>query len=138
MPFDLTIVTPEGQAFHGPAESVALPGTEGDFGVLGGHEAFLTGRRIGPATVDAEGRTLYAALNGGYAEVSDDRVVVLSSTCEFAHEIDRERAEVARERATRQLEEMRATTNGEELYQKYQAAYSRAITRIAVSEKLKK
>ena len=54
---------------------------------------------------------------------------------EFAHQIDVERAVTARERAQRQLEEMRQTEHGEKLYEEYQEAYSRAITRIAVSEK---
>ena len=38
MPFELTIVTPEGMAFQGTAERVVLPGSEGDFGVLASHE----------------------------------------------------------------------------------------------------
>ena len=48
MAISLTVVTPEGQAFHGEAEAVVLPGSEGEFGVLPGHEAFLSALRIGP------------------------------------------------------------------------------------------
>jgi F-type H+-transporting ATPase subunit epsilon len=135
MPFELTIVTPEGEAYQGRVETVVLPGTEGDFGVLSNHEPFLTALRIGPAEVKTNGDTYYAALSGGWAEVHGDSVTVVTSTCEFAHDIDRERAEVARERAHRMLDEMRATVDGEELYHEYQAAYSRAITRLNVSKK---
>ena len=136
MPFDLTIVTPEGQAFQGRVENVVLPGTEGDFGVLPGHEAFLTALRIGPAEIQTgDGEILYAALTGGFAEVHDDAVTVMARTCEFAHEMDAERAEVARERNLRMLEEMRAGEDGEALYQKYQEHYSRALTRLAISKK---
>jgi F-type H+-transporting ATPase subunit epsilon len=71
----------------------------------------------------------------GYANVKADAVTVMVGTCEFAHQIDVERAVTARERAQRQLEEMRQTEHGEKLYEEYQEAYSRAITRIAVSEK---
>ena len=60
---------------------------------------------------------------------------VMSPSCEFAHEIDLERAEVARERAHRMLEEMRATAQGEDVYEEYQEAYSRALTRLNVSKK---
>ena len=134
MPFELTIVTPEGEAYQGRVETVVLPGTEGDFGVMSNHEPFLTALRIGPAEVKTDGDTYYAALSGGWAEVHGDSVTVVVSTCEFAHDIDRERAEVARERAQRMLGEMRATADGEELYEEYQAAYSRAITRLNVSK----
>ena len=135
MPFELTIVTPEGEAYQGRVETVVLPGTEGDFGVLSNHEPFLTALRIGPAELKTNGDNYYAALAGGWAEVHGDSVTVVTSTCEFAHDIDRERAEVARERAQRMLGEMRATVDGEELYEEYQAAYSRAITRLNVSKK---
>ncbi len=135
MPFELTVVTPEGEAFAGKVESTVLPGVEGDFGVLPGHEAFLGALRIGPMQIDTGSDTLFAALSGGWAEVHDDVVTVMVATCEFAHEIDLERAEVARERSQRTLGEMRATESGEEIYHEYQDAYSRAITRLAVSKK---
>jgi F0F1-type ATP synthase epsilon subunit len=58
-------------------------------------------------------------------------------TCEWADEIDRERAERARERSQKALEELRATADGQAQYQEFQDAYSRAITRIAISERFK-
>lgn len=138
MLFDLSVVTPEGEAYDGPVETVVLPGTEGDFGVLPGHEPFLTGLRIGTMTIrDSGGQEIHAAVSRGFAEVLGDRVSVMVGSCEFAHDIDRERAEVARERARRQLEELRGTAEGEELYQQYQEAYSRAISRIAVTDRFK-
>ena len=42
MALELSIVTPEGQAYDGAVESVVLPGSEGDFGILEGHERLLT------------------------------------------------------------------------------------------------
>ena len=38
----LEIVTPEKMAFSGNVEDVTIPGTEGEFGVLRGHEALLS------------------------------------------------------------------------------------------------
>jgi F-type H+-transporting ATPase subunit epsilon len=138
MPIALTVVTPEGQAFHGEADAVVLPGSEGEFGVLPGHEPFLSALRIGPLTIRKPGgEELHAAVSQGFAEVHDDHVSVMVGTCEFAHEIDRARAEVARERALRHIQELRATPEGEDLYQQYQDAYSRAIARIAISDRFK-
>ena len=137
MALELVVVTPEGQAFRDTVESVLLPGTEGYFGVLDGHEPFLTGLQIGVMEVEQGDTTLHAAVSTGYANVSADEVTVMVGSCEFAHDIDVERATTARERAQRQLEEMRQTEHGEDVYEEYQEAFSRAITRIAVSEKFK-
>ena len=137
MPVDLVIVTPQGHAFHDQVESVVLPGTEGDFGVLPGHEAYLTALRIGPLELTRGGQKRFAAVSRGYAEVLDDVVTVMVGTCEFSDEIDRVRAESARERSLRQLEELRKTADGQALWRQYQDAYSRAITRIAVSDRFK-
>ena len=138
MALALSVVTPEGQAFHGEAETVVLPGSEGEFGILPGHEPFLTALRIGAMTIrKSGGEELHAAVSQGFAEVHGDQVSVMVATCEFAHEIDRSRAEIALDRARKQLEKMRATDEGEALYQQYQDAYSRAIARISISERFK-
>jgi F-type H+-transporting ATPase subunit epsilon len=137
MALDLVIVTPQGQAFSGEVDGVVLPGTEGDFGVLPGHEAYLTALRVGALEFSMGEQKRFAAVSRGYAEVVDDVVTVMVGSCEFADEIDRERAEKARERTLRQLEELRTTAEGREVWEKYQDDYSRAITRIAVSERFK-
>src|SRR5512145_363340 len=138
MPLSLSVVTPEGQAFQGAAEAVVLPGSEGEFGVLPGHEPFLTALKIGPMTIrKPDGEALHAVVSQGFAEVHDDQVSVMVGTCEFAHEIDRTRAEIAAERARQQLEAMRGTPEGEAAYQQYQDAYSRAIARVSISDRFK-
>jgi len=136
MPIALSVVTPEGQAFHGEVEAVVLPGSEGEFGVLPGHEAFLTALRIGPMTIrKAGGEELHAVVSSGFAEVHSGQASVMVGSCEFAHEIDRSRAEIARDRALAQLEQLRGTAEGEALYQQYQDAYTRAVARVAISDR---
>ncbi|MEN8160694.1 MAG: ATP synthase F1 subunit epsilon [Myxococcota bacterium] len=138
MPISLSVVTPEGQAFQGEADAVVLPGTEGEFGVRPGHEPFLTALRIGPMTIrKSDGEEIYAAVSQGFAEVHDDELAVMVGSCEFAHDIDRSRAEIAAERSKQQLEEMRGTEEGEAAYQEYQDAYTRAISRISISDRFK-
>ena len=137
MSIELTVVTPEGQAFREDVTSVVLPGTEGDFGVLEDHEIFLTGLRIGEMRIERQGETLYAALSKGFADVRSKSVSVMVGSCEFTHQIDLDRAKIARDRAQKQLEEMRASGGDEEALRGYQEAYSNAISRVAVSEKFK-
>jgi F-type H+-transporting ATPase subunit epsilon len=136
MPLVLSVVTPEGQAFAGEASAVVLPGSEGEFGVLPGHEPFLTALRIGAMSIrKPDGEALHAVVSDGFAEIHDDQVSVMVGSCEFAHEIDRSRAEVARGRALAQLEALRGTPEGEALYQQYQDAYSRAVARISTTDR---
>ena len=77
MPFELNVVTPHGQAFTGPADSVVLPGTEGEFQVLPHHERFLTALRPGEVVVRSGGNTVRATISDGFAEVRGDSVTVL-------------------------------------------------------------
>jgi F-type H+-transporting ATPase subunit epsilon len=136
VPLHLTIVTPEGARYDGPVESVVVPGSEGDFGVLPGHERFLAPVRIGELEVRGgdPGRR-WAAVSDGFADVGAERVVLLVDSCEFAADIDEARAERARGRAEREIERLR-TARAEEFDAKVEeAALQRAIIRIQVSRK---
>ena len=70
------IVTPEKMAFSGKVDEVTIPGTEGEFGVLRGHEPFLTSVDIGELYYIADGKKTYYAVNTGYAEVTGSKVTV--------------------------------------------------------------
>ena len=84
MPLELIIVTPQGEAFSGPVERVVLPGTSGAFGVLESHEKLATSLRTGPVEIlRTDGSTARLTVSDGFAEVADDRVVVLVTECEI-------------------------------------------------------
>ncbi len=136
MPLELHIVTPEGEAWAGDAESVVLPGSEGDFGVLPGHERFLSPIRIGELEIRRREGVEWAAVSDGFAEVTGERVVVMVETCELARNIDLARAERARARAEGALEQLRRTEDEERRFQLERAALSRAVTRLAVARRL--
>ncbi len=89
MPFELIIVTPDGESYHEPVDTVVLPGSEGDFGVLTSHERFLTPLVPGSIQVQPlDGNRLTAAIGAGFADVRGDQVTVLVDSCEFAPETD--------------------------------------------------
>jgi len=77
--FHLTIAKVGENLFDGEALSVTLPGAEGVFTVLAGHEAFVSPLREGIALVkDAEGaETSVTIREGGIAEVSSGQATVL-------------------------------------------------------------
>ena len=134
MALTLNIVTPDGEKYHASATGVLLPGSEGDFGVLPGHERFLTPLRVGEVEIRAEGDTLYASISQGFADVSGDDVTVMVESCELAHEIDAARAELARSRAEQHL----STLGGDEekkRREQFEAALVRAHNRLAVGNR---
>jgi F-type H+-transporting ATPase subunit epsilon len=89
MPLDLTIVTPQGEAFRGPVEAVVLPGSEGDFGVLPRHERLLTSLRVGEVEIKTSTGTRRASISEGFADVSGSEVVVMVTSCKFEGETKR-------------------------------------------------
>ena len=132
MPFQLTIVTPQGTAYEGAAESVVLPGSEGDFGVLPSHERLLAPLRIGEVEIRSDGDRVYAAIAEGFAEVNGETVVVMVESCEAATDVDLARAELARDRAEQDLA---ALDEDAERYREFEQALERARNRIAVARK---
>ena len=128
----MEIVTPEKMIFSGNIEEVTLPGTEGEFGVLRGHEAFLTSVEIGEMNYVKDGTKSYYAVNTGYVEVTGDKVTVLIETAEKSDQIDKERALKAKDNAESRLSQM----NKDDVeFEIMRAALARAIARISVAEK---
>ena len=133
MPFELSIVTPAGTAFEDSVSSVVLPGTEGQFGVLPGHERFLTTLAIGEAVIQTPRGVRFAAISDGFAEVTQDHVVVMVETCEFGADIDLARAERAKARAEEALVAARQSLHDAHLYGAEEAALKRALNRISAA-----
>lgn len=77
------IVTPRRQAFSGHAAEVRLPGWDGEFGVLLGHENVLSLLRGGVCVVVGEDRAETRFVIGrGFAEIGPDRVTILADMAE--------------------------------------------------------
>jgi F-type H+-transporting ATPase subunit epsilon len=128
----LEIVTPERMAFSGNVEEVTIPGTEGEFGVLRGHEALLSSVDIGQLNFTRNNKKVYFAVNTGYAEVTSNKVTILIETAERSDQIDVNRARKAKDNAE---DRMGKIAKDNEEYEKMRAALARAITRISVAEK---
>ena len=116
----LEVVTPKGKLLEAQVDEVTAPGSAGEFGVLPGHVPLLTGLRPGVvAWHGTQGRGALA-VGKGFAQVLNDRVIVLVSAGVKAEDVDL--AEVQRElaAATRQLE-----TAGEEAGARHHAEEQR-------------
>jgi F-type H+-transporting ATPase subunit epsilon len=130
MPIELIIVTPQGEAFRGPVESVVLPGSEGDFGVLENHERFLCPLRIGEVKIVTGGDGVWAAIASGFADVNGKQVTVLVESCEIGADIDVARAELERDRAQEGLQRLDADEDRER-FEQYERALRLAEARVS-------
>jgi F-type H+-transporting ATPase subunit epsilon len=111
-------------------DEVVAPGAHGYFGVLPGHAPFLATLGPGELTYRRGKDEYHLALAGGFCEVRNDKVIVLPDSAERPEEIDRARADRARERAERRL----AGRAGEEVdYARALAAMARALARLQVA-----
>ena len=96
-PFKLQIITPEKTFFDGETEQIIARTTVGDVGILNGHEPYCAALGIGQMRVMIDGQFRRAATTGGIIKVSRDKTVILVQACEWADEIDVNRAEHAKE-----------------------------------------
>ena len=100
----LSIVSPEQSVLEAEVSSVQIPGAEGMFGVLPRHAQLVSLTASGLlSAVATDGETIEMLIHDGFAEVSGDAVVILSSSAEKVSEIDIERAQQAAKRAQERL-----------------------------------
>ena len=100
MPLNVELVSPERILWSGEADMVVARTSEGDIAFLTGHAPFIGALGIGAVTVEETGgRQTKIAVHGGFVEVSGNRVTLLSDVAELATDIDRSRAQAAREAA---------------------------------------
>lgn len=96
MAMQVELVSPERILFSGEASAVTARAAGGDITFLTGHAPFIGVLSVGAVTIAlTDGATMRVAVHGGFVEVMDDRVTVLSDVAELAEEIDRARAERA-------------------------------------------
>ncbi|MFW5967044.1 MAG: ATP synthase F1 subunit epsilon [Persicimonas sp.] len=133
----LEVVTPERAVLSEEVETVVLPGSEGQLGVLPGHLPLLTSLQIGEMVIRDEDGERAFFVDEGFAEVLDDHVSVLTSECEGVSEIDIEKARedvtVAEEEIERLEAKAEIEEEEEELLGRYRTSLRRARMRLVVA-----
>lgn len=107
MALQVELVSPERILYSGEAEMVICRTVGGgDIAFLTGHAPFLGALEIGIVRIrTTEGQEEKAAVHGGFVEVKDDRVILLSDVAELPDHIDVERARRSREDAERRMQQ---------------------------------
>jgi len=129
----LEIITPSKIGYKGNVASVTVPGTKGNFQVLINHAPIISSLEIGEIKIEEQtGTATHFATSGGTIEVSNNKVIVLAESFEEADQIDKIRANDAKQRAQERLSE-----KSDENFDNFRAelALKRAINRLKVSSK---
>jgi F-type H+-transporting ATPase subunit epsilon len=130
MTLQVELVSPERILYSGDADMVLCRTVgEGDIAFLTGHAPFIGALDVWSVRVKTtDGGDAVAAVHGGFVEVRDDRVIILSDVAELAEQIDVTRArrqkEAAEERLRREPDEESEA----------EAELARAAVRLQVAE----
>ena len=119
--FYLEIITPDRQFYTGPATNLTMPALDGEYGVQPGHEPVVTALRPGTVRFQTDGTPHEVVVSDGFAEIMPDYCILLVSS-----EIDRARAERAKERAEERLRQKQSIRE----YHLSKAALARAMARL--------
>jgi F-type H+-transporting ATPase subunit epsilon len=101
MPFQCVIVTPEAQVMDETVTQVVLPAHDGEVGILTDRAPLLVKLGLGPLRVDVAGgqrRELF--VEGGVAQMKDNRLTILTNEAIPPGEIDVDAARAAFAEAT--------------------------------------
>lgn len=104
------LVAVEKALWSGTATAVIAETTEGEIGVLPGHEPLL-GQLVENGVViirTTEGEKLVAAVQGGFLSVSTEKITVLADSAVWADEVDQADAEARVREASSEEEKSRA------------------------------
>lgn len=128
---NLEIVTPTKVIFKGDVISFSAPGVMGGFQILYNHAPMLSEIGVGVVKLQQpNGSETFYATSGGFVDVLNNRVIVLAETVESSDEIDKVRAESARDRARQKLVARLMEVDSLEV----KSALDRALNRIKVAE----
>ena len=91
----LEIVTPSAIVYSEDVSMVALPGRQGDMGIYPNHVPLMTKVAAGEVEVTRDGQKEMLAVGEGFAEVTGDRVSILTDMAALEADIDEAKAEEA-------------------------------------------
>ena len=75
---NVSVISPEAVLFEGTAESVVAPAFDGEVGILTGHAPMMTLLGKGQLRLGAEGSGQRFQVEGGFLQVVDDTVRVVT------------------------------------------------------------
>jgi F-type H+-transporting ATPase subunit epsilon len=78
----VALITPESTVYEGDADMVVVPAWDGEVGILRGHAPMMALLGEGEMRVTRDGSEERFYVSGGFMQVADDVVSVMSETAE--------------------------------------------------------
>ncbi|SOD04188.1 F-type H+-transporting ATPase subunit epsilon [bacterium JGI 053] len=80
----VSVITPEATIYEGEADEVVAPAYDGSLGILRGHAPLMALLGTGTLRIDRGGSSKSFAVSGGFLQVVDNTVTVLSESATAA------------------------------------------------------
>ncbi len=103
MPLTCTVVTPEQTALETQADFVALPLFDGEIGIAPNHSPLIGRLGYGEMRIKTGGQTQVLYVDGGFVQVENNVVAVLTNRAVPAARLDSAAAEAQLQSATQRL-----------------------------------
>ena len=97
------VVTVEKSIFSGQVDYLGIPAEDGDIGIFPNHASLMTLIRFGELVIRYNNKEEYFALLGGFAEVNENKVIILADACERIDSINEKRAQEAQLKAAERI-----------------------------------
>ncbi len=124
--FHCSVVTPESAVLECDAASAVFPAWDGDVGILPRRAPLLCRLGTGILRVESDGKTRSFFIDGGFGQMVDNKLTLLTEQARAADEVDLETARQA-------LEDARALAV-EDGYDQRQATIERARAQVKLVE----
>ena len=129
--YKLQIITPDKTIYSGDAEQIIVRTTEGDVGILAGHENYVAMLPSGALKLTVNGEEKYAAIASGFVKVNYNvDVKIIASAAEWSSDIDIAWAKRSEEDALKRIENSKT----DEERSRAELKLKRAQNRISVYE----
>jgi F-type H+-transporting ATPase subunit epsilon len=129
----LKIVTPEKVIYDGEIDELIIPTVTGEIAVLPHHIDLLTEVAAGEMTIKHKGKEQHVAVTGGFLQIENNTLTLLSNYAIKSEEIDAKKAAEAQKRAEEKLK--KKVDLSERDFAIAEADMRRAILELKISSK---
>ena len=127
--FQVFILAADNVLYEGPCESLVVPTSQGQYGILANHSNMISAVIPGKLTYrTSDGEEQLAAVSAGLVKVENNEVLVLVDTAERPEDIDVNRAKRAADEAKEAMLQKRSIQE----YRSAQANLAREVNRLEV------
>tara|TARA_X000001036_G_C20169753_1_gene598872 strand:+ start:121 stop:522 length:402 start_codon:yes stop_codon:yes gene_type:complete len=101
---EVNIITPTTTFEYTDVDYLRASSIEGLFGVLPGHISSIMALDIGEVKITIKDKSLYFAMSGGFADINNNKVVLVLESAEESSQIDSKRAKESLDRSKKYLD----------------------------------